>query len=144
MKIRHWFGLIWELPQTLLGGAYFVVHQATNQIVVVERKENRWLVEIKGDGAVSLGYFVFHSQRDNAFVPVGSENRNHEWGHSIQSRRFGPLYLVVVGVPSVMRVLYALIYRIFAKKRWPHYYDGWPENAADRLGKVDRTLRPPP
>jgi hypothetical protein len=108
----------------------------------MQRVDGRFLIELKGDGAVSLGIFVFHTKHDSAIVPVGLENRDHEWGHSVQSRTFGPLYLLIVGVPSALRVFYAAMYRFFKGRRWGGYYDGWPENAADRLGGVDRALRP--
>lgn len=142
MKFFLPLAILWELPQTLLGLVYFALYRALGTTVAVERKDGRLLVELQGDGAVSLGFFVFHSKRDNAFVPVGLENRDHEWGHALQSRRFGPLYLLIVGVPSVMRVVFAIVYRRIHGQRWDHYYDGWPENQADRWGGVDRRLRP--
>ena len=120
----------------------FAVQHMMGNVLRIERRHDRYLVEIRGDGAISLGSLVFHTKRDNAFVPVGAENRDHEWGHSVQSRIFGPFYLVVVGVPSVMRVAYAILYRGFTGHRWGEYYDGWPENSADRLGDVDRGTRP--
>ena len=39
---------------------------------------------------------------------MGPENVDHEYGHAVQSRRLGPAYLPLVGVPSVMRVAYAM------------------------------------
>jgi hypothetical protein len=132
----------WEFPQNVLGIVNFAIHRAMGNICRIERVDGRFVVEIRGDGAVSLGIFVFHTKNDSAIVPVGIENREHEWGHSMQSRMFGPLYLLIVGVPSAFRVFYAAGFRIVTGRRWSGYYDGWPENAADRLGKVDRSLRP--
>jgi hypothetical protein len=93
---------------------------------------------------MSLGLFVFFTQRDNPYVPVGPENRDHEFGHSYQSRGLGPLYLPIVGLSSEMRVLYAIAHRHLTGRRWAGYYDGFPEREADALGGVDRALRPPP
>lgn len=87
---------------------------------------------------------MFYGTRDSKFVALGPENIDHDYGHSIQSRTLGPLYIPLVGVPSVARALYATIYCKITGRRWARYYDGWPEKQADRLGGVDRSLRPAP
>lgn len=136
--------LMWEAPQSLLGAAFYVALRARGAIVRAERVAGRRVYEISGDGAVSLGTFVFYTKYDGPYVPVGPENRDHELGHAKQSALLGPLYLPVVGVPSTMRVLYAIGHKRLRGRRWAGYYDGFPERWADRLGGVDRTLRPPP
>ncbi len=142
MKIKF---ALWELPQNALGALNFAWNGVRKRIerVVVDRE--RLMIELREGGAgVSLGTFVFWSRHDHPFVPVGAENRDHELGHSIQSRLLGPMYLPLVGVPSVARVVYAVGHRAITGKRWAHYYDGYPERWADRLGAVNRALRPPP
>lgn len=136
-------GLAWETPQCALGAAVFVAHalRGTATRVHLDRGCVFTLVPI---GAVSLGRFVFYSVDDTPFVPVGPENIDHEYGHAVQSRRLGPLYLPVVGVTSVLRVGYAIAYRTLRGRRWAGYYDGFPEDQADALGHVDRTKRPSP
>lgn len=134
----------WELPQNLLGAANLFAQRRAGNVRDVRRERGRTMIELVGDGAVSLGQFVFFGTRDNRYVPVGHENRNHEYGHSIQSRALGPLYLPLVGVPSVARVVYAMAYRTVTGERWSGYYEGWPERSADRLGGVDTSLRPRP
>ena len=132
----------WELPQNVLGGALLMVQLARRNVRGVVFERERVMVEIGSVGAVSLGLFVFFTNSDNGYVPVGRENRDHEYGHSLQSRWLGPLYLVIVGVPSELRVLYAFVYRHVKGRRWGGYYDGFPESWADRLGGVDRAKRP--
>ncbi len=136
--------LLWEAPQSLLGAAFYVALRARGAIVRTERVGGRRVCEISGDGAVSLGTFVFYTKYDGPYVPVGPENRDHELGHAKQSALLGPLYLPVVGVPSTMRVLYAIAHKRVRGRRWGGYYDGFPERWADRLGGVDRSLRPAP
>lgn len=136
-------GLTWELPQTAIGAALFAAHVLRRAARAVSVERGAVFVEIDV-GAVSLGRFVFHSSEDSAYVPVGRENKDHEYGHALQSRRLGPLYLPVVGLPSVLRVAYAIGYRHLHGERWPRYYDGFPERQADELGGVDRRLRPAP
>ena len=55
----------------------------------------------------------------------------------------GPLYLPLVGVPSVLRVIYSVGYREVTGKQWQGYYDGYPEDWADRLGGVSRPPKTP-
>jgi len=145
MRLRRALrGVLWELPQTSLGAAAYLALVAAGQITAQARARGRVFVETRMGLGVSLGHFVFHASSDSPYVPVGPENRDHEYGHAVQSRRFGPLYLPLVGVPSVMRVAYAVAHRHLTGRRWAHYYDGWPEDDADLRGGVDRTLRPAP
>jgi hypothetical protein len=134
----------WELPQNVLGAANLALHVVRGGVRRVEMERERLFVEIAGDAAISLGYFVFWSAHDNRYVPVGPENRDHEYGHSVQSRLLGPLYLPLVGVPSMSRVAYAVGYRTVTGKRWSGYYSGWPERQADQWGGADTSLRPAP
>jgi hypothetical protein len=53
---------------------------------------------IGNQGAVSLGQFIFIFSRYN---DVGFIER-HEYGHTIQSHLLGPLYLLVIGLPSII------------------------------------------
>ena len=144
MMLRRIALAIWELPQNTLGVLNLVANGTRRRVerVVVDR--GRVMIELREGAAVSLGAFVFWTRRDNPYVPVGPENRDHEYGHSIQSRMLGPLYLPIVGVPSSARAIYAVVHHKLRGKRWEHYYDGYPENWADRLGGVDRSLRPRP
>jgi hypothetical protein len=134
----------WELPQNLLGAARIGLAIARGRVRRVRFERERIMVELSEGAAVSLGLFVLWTDVDNEYVPVGSENRDHEYGHSIQSRWLGPAYLPVVGLPSTLRVLYAVGHRHLLGRRWGGYYDGFPENWADALGGVDRARRPPP
>lgn len=138
------FLLVWEAPQNALGAGALAVQVLRGGAKRVAFADERVFVELHGDGAVSLGLFVFFSRADNRYVPVGAENRDHEYGHSFQSRLLGPLYLPLVGIPSTLRVAYAIAHLRMRGRRWAHYYDGYPERWADVLGAVDRSLRPPP
>jgi hypothetical protein len=65
----------------------------------------------------------------------------HELGHRVQSRWLGPLYLPLVGLPSVARAVYAVTYREVTGKRWRGYFDAYPERWADELGGISRAER---
>lgn len=125
----------WELPQNMLGIVNLLIATARGQVMSRSFERNRMFIKVR-HGAVSLGYFVFWSDNGVPAFSLDERNKLHEYGHSVQSRILGPLYLLVVGIPSVSRVAYA--HRYYARQgvRWAGYYEGFPENWADRLGKV--------
>ncbi|MCB9681547.1 MAG: hypothetical protein H6733_08770 [Alphaproteobacteria bacterium] len=131
-----WLGL-WELPQTTLGVLTYVGLRALGDLEEVEWTEGRVVVRCRSVG-VSLGWFVFWTRQPHPVFTHDDRIRAHELGHAVQSRWLGPLYLPVVGVPSVARVVYAYVYHRRTGRRWTGYYDGWPEKQADRLGGVVR------
>jgi len=135
--------LAWEWPQNSLGALRLGLALARGRVLKVRFEDERIMVELGEGAAVSLGLFVLWTNEDNPYVPVGAENRAHEYGHSIQSRWLGPLYLPVVGVPSTLRVFYAVGHRHLLGQRWSGYYSGFPESWADKLGRADTRLRPP-
>lgn len=117
-----------------------LAHRALRRAKSETRERERLFVESEWV-AVSLGYFVFWTEpRPSRHFFLDEATRDHEFGHTLQSRLLGPLYLPLVGLPSVSRVVYAIAYRELTGRRWRHYFDGWPEKQADRYGSVDRGL----
>lgn len=123
--------VIWELPQNILGSFVWVFAQ--KKIRSTDVLHTRLFFNTPSFG-VSLGSFVFYTDTENRYVKIKANNRQHEFGHTIQSMIFGPLYLALIGLPSIARVLYSLLYYKKHKKVWQHYYDGYPEDWADFLG----------
>ena len=97
----------WGFPQTILGLIVFLIninnkHYIYHGAVVTERK---------APSSVSLGLFVFTTinpmkdkRKENKIPDNELKNRLlvHEYGHTIQSLIFGPLYLIVMGIPSTL------------------------------------------
>ena len=88
----------WALSQNIVGGIGFLLL----------RKKYRWerfhgsivtYVDKKGFGGVSIGMFIFMSAGRNE--GWAHDTRIHELGHCVQSILLGPLYWVVVGLPSI-------------------------------------------
>jgi hypothetical protein len=82
---------------------------------------------VKGfKGGISLSRYIYLNPRfeNNSFI------LNHEYGHFIQSKLLGWFYLLLIGIPSMVR---SVIWNRFGldPKR---YHKGYPENWADRLG----------
>lgn len=78
---------------------------------------------------ISLGEYIIIDKRF-----CGEKTVRHEYGHTKQSRMLGPLYLILVGIPSVV---FHWLTR-FGVLEVSKYYQRYPENWADRLGGVDR------
>lgn len=123
---------IWQAPQNLLGWTIsrFCRYETEREGAEVYTKFSFF------NSGVSLGKYVI-LQRNLYIMP---ENVLHELGYSRQSLYLGPLYLLAVGVPSLVRNVWD---RLFHKgwgyaKRKDWYYSGYPENWADRLGGVKR------
>ncbi len=85
--------ILWGFPQTLLGFAVFLRLRKASHF----RYHGAVVTEWRRSTGVSLGMFIF--------IPEGKRGRDflvHEYGHTIQSLLLGPLYLFVVGIPSVL------------------------------------------
>lgn len=130
-KILLW---IWQLPQHLLALILWAVLHISKKILKVELVDGKQFITIDVPGfGISLGYYVF---LDQFYEEI---DWYHECGHGVQSRRSGPLYLLVIGITSA--VFNNLWDRLFHKKwtirkrlRW--YYNRFPEKQADRLGGI--------
>ncbi len=149
-RVLHWS---WELPQTLLGALIFACVRAFDRNVSTQGGPLATLVTrtVRFRGGISLGMFVVTTDYRRLYraVPAGAQRRldAHELGHVKQSLMLGPLYLPLVGVPSISR---AALLRFSRRRggafaaRWGHtrwYYSGYPERWADRLAGIDRACR---
>ena len=118
---------IWQLPQNLL--ALILILLSRKKELICDFNTGLWYRKcsiITKDSAISLGNFILSSCDLPDYV------LKHEHGHQIQSLYFGPLYLILVGIPSILRVIYFNIFR----KSYEWYHSGYPENWADKLGGV--------
>ena len=80
-------------------------------------------------GGISLGNTIIVYQEDENVV-------KHEYGHQIQSMYLGPLYLIVIGLPSIIWA--GLIYGHIVPRKPNGYYKFYTESWADKLGGVIR------
>lgn len=117
---------IWQLPQVIAAFIYYlylkykdeILDTCTFQGTVVFIKKNCY-------GSVTLGDRIFLS-------PLATDTTvKHEWGHTRQSLILGPLYLIVIGIPSIL-------WAAFHKKIAPNksYSSFFTEAWADKLGGV--------
>jgi len=127
--------LFWELPQNIVGAITFFNLKRLRKVKAVSYEKDRFFIETPHRG-VSLGTFIFWTKRSNRYSHLKNDCKMHEYGHSIQSRLLGPLYLLIVGIPSIMRFFYSAWYVKRKGSDWQNYYAGFPENWADKLGGV--------
>lgn len=88
-RIVQW---TWGFPQTLCGFFKYLKlkkckHEEFHGAIVT-----RWPQR----GGISLGMYTFIEESDQRY----DEIIHHEYGHTIQSLILGPLYLIVIGLPS--------------------------------------------
>jgi hypothetical protein len=59
----------------------------------------------------------------------------HEWGHSQQSKYLGPLYLLIIGIPSFLWAAITIFsYRVLGRKL--KYYKFYTERWADKIAGI--------
>lgn len=120
-KVKNILLYIWCLPQNLLGLLF---------LLFIRGEERHTLGDIgfyfsdSFPGGISLGQYIIYGEKNEKGV-------RHEYGHCLQSKMLGPLYLLAVGLPS-------LLHAWLCRCENHSYYDVYPENWADRLGKVKR------
>lgn len=123
--MKELIAYLWQLPQNLVGlllRAIFKGYDSQCESAIVRRST-------KMQGGISLGKYIIVSQW------AGEKTIKHEYGHCEQSKRLGWLYLLVIGLPSVV---WAAIYGKLTKETHNGYYRFYTESWADRLGKVTR------
>lgn len=97
----------WGILQTMLGFVVFLMHYKNNHFCYHGAIITVW----EPKTSVSLGLFVFVTSEPYFAKKYEGEisteelsNRLlvHEYGHTIQSLILGPLYLIVIGIPSTL------------------------------------------
>ena len=111
----------WGSVQSLVGAVMFLCFVGKKHYIFHGAVVTEW----NYGGSVSLGQFIFLSKgRDDV--------RPHEFGHSIQSLILGPLYLLVIGLPSVLWAGLPVCRSVRCRRRMS-YFDFYTERWADRL-----------
>lgn len=133
-KIKNFFmNWVWQLPQNLLGVIWknikkdsIIAPISNNDIESVGAKAYL----IKARGAVTLGKYVFisHTYRDQGMII------KHECGHVKQSKMLGPLYLIVIGVPSILHAWLNDYIGCDGESGYSHFYT---EKWSDKLMNIN-------
>ena len=97
---------------------------------------SHYLVDHLFDSAISLGNYIFLDSDGN----FSYKTIKHEFGHQKQSLMLGPLYLIIIGLPSIIgNIIDRIKHKYFRRHYDPDFYYKQPWEAwADKLGGVVR------
>ncbi len=121
----------WGIIQTLAGAVVFLLHYRDRHFSYHGAVATVW----KMKSGVSLGMFVFVASTPspaNSSDGFSSRLLVHEYGHTIQSLILGPLFLILVGIPSA---LWALLGKKMRRERHIPYGAFFTEKWANSLGE---------
>lgn len=129
-KFLFWFiQCTWGILQTLVGVILLLVMSDKIIDCKLHRKASASIVlNSRLHGAVSLGAFII------CFYEPDEETLNHEYGHCIQSLILGPLYLIAIGLPSI---IWNACFKTYRKTHNISYYSFYTEKWANKLGGVE-------
>ena len=91
---------------------------------------------LKIKGGLSLGIFIFTSDYIEKEQIKKSSLVKHEYGHALQSSLLGPLFLPIVGFPSL---IWAGCFAGWRKKHKKDYYSFYTESWADKMAKRSKS-----
>ena len=111
---------VWQLPQNLLGLAIYHYYKGY-EVCTKETCGEGIKCKISSDmhGGITLGNYI---------VVNNIKSLQHELGHTKQSKTLGPLYLLVIGLPSIV---HASLHNKVCKNK--DYYHFFTEKWANKL-----------
>lgn len=113
---------VWQLPQNLLGIIY---RENIESVHYPISNSDNYKVYLKWtQGAVTLGKYIF-IYKECVTLPYIIK---HESGHVKQSKMLGPLYLLIIGIPSI---LWAATHRYILPEK--DYFWFYTEKWANKL-----------
>ena len=132
-RLYYFLTLTWGIITNILGALVALFFVAFGQ-ASVSMYAGRFLVSSYFlSSGCSLGNFIF------APKSCSEDLLNHEVGHSLQNIFWGPLFLIVIGIPSFIRCQYFICYRSLRNRfnnlqPLPDYDAIWFEGQATRWG----------
>lgn len=119
------FLFIWQLPQNLVALFMLLWFIIAGDLKLIKRNKYSFVYSSKYmGGGISLGSFAILDK----YLSDSQTSLRHEEGHMWDSKLFGPLYLFVIGIPSILNA---------GLKFTRCYYDFYPEKLANKHGGLD-------
>lgn len=123
---------LWQLPQNLVGLGMLLYFKLKGDLSVrVTNKYSKVYDSKYMYGGISLGTFAFIDKYypQNSLVPL------HEQGHMWDSKVMGPLYLFIVGIPSILNAAFDFTecYYDFFCEAWANKHAGLEADENCRL-----------
>ena len=115
---------IWQLPQNLL--AIIIYPFLGNKKIICYRNNCLCFCCSRMTGGVSLGNFAYVGCKLDKY------SISHEVdGHTVQSKLLGPLYLIIIGIPSFIWC------NIISREKHPNYYEFFTEKWANSCAGLE-------
>lgn len=128
-RYLYWlFQLTWGLPQTVLGLILFLINIRKKHYFFKGAVATEW----HRSSGISLGLFIFVPGESDKYTK--EKLLYHEYGHTIQSIILGPLYLMVIGIPSLVW------FNVFKYKNLKFYTKFYTEAWAESIGNKQKNL----
>lgn len=121
MEILLW---LWQIPQNIIGLILRWIFPGK----VYKYQGADVVVSGTFPGGISLGRTIIIN---NGYI-LDIDVWKHEYGHTRQSLYLGPLYLLIIGIPSL---IWAWLWKPDCGRS---YYSFYTEKWADKLGGVER------
>lgn len=126
---------IWEFIQNFIGFLETRIHK----LRMAHKFKGCKIYYIRHDDSHCIGKYIFINKYSDEHIIL-----RHEYGHRIQSMILGPLYMLVIYIPSLVHYLYfsckIFILAVSMKETsWDEYYDFYTEKWADKLSKKRKT-----
>ncbi|MCR5684749.1 MAG: hypothetical protein K6G81_04900 [Lachnospiraceae bacterium] len=115
----------WGILQNIAGLAVFLVYIRKRHYIFRRCFVTEW---DSPDSSMGLGMFIFIGKNDATNEDVLA----HEYGHTVQSALLGPLYLPVIGLPSLVWANFKPLMKLRRTKNIS-YYRFYPERWANRI-----------
>ncbi|MBQ6071407.1 MAG: hypothetical protein IJK85_06605 [Bacteroidales bacterium] len=113
---------LWQLPQNLVA---LLIMPFLGRLTFVDYRHYCFGFAgkrfPKNASGISLGSFAFFHPE---YAHDAHTIRHEMDGHTVDSKLFGPLYLLIIGIPSILHLAF--------KKEGSNYYDFYTERRANR------------
>lgn len=111
---------LWQLPQSLVGLFMLIYFKICGDLELISYEKLCFAYKSNFmRGGISLGNFAFVS---NGLSKRKESIAHEQYGHTVQSKILGPLYLIIIGIPSILNAWLG-----FTKS----YYDFFTEKNAN-------------
>lgn len=119
---------IWQLPQNIIA---IIMMPFIGKLSLIKYDKNCFAFKAtKMSGSISLGSFIFlceiHAKEETSIA--------HEFGHVWWSHAFGPLYLITIGIPSIMWAAFR------NNEKHPCYYSFYTEKIANDKANLESVM----
>lgn len=106
---------IWQLPQHIVALFILLYLRITNTGFIDKVDDKNVFIRWSDGGSMSLGKYIFLS------TSASKDTIKHECNHCNQSIVLGPIYLLIIGLPSIIHCgIYLMWWNLF-RITWDYY-----------------------